>query len=620
MSENDRPFEEAIAKSEERSPELIELEATLANSWSPQQQRSMREQLLRITRLVSAHYTDVTLIGSGGMSQVYRATHKLLRHQVAIKVLNVSDLVDESHAKRLRAEAMAIKELTHPNIVSMREFNVAEETAYLVMDYVDGAPLSTLIASGARMSDSAFCHTFEQVCQALEHAHTHGVIHRDIKPSNIMIARAGDPRERVKLVDFGIAKVDGATGTAGLTQTGDILGTPLYMSPEQSMGRSLDQRSDIYALGCIMYECIAGRPPIVGENILQIVHSRINQEPPSFKQLGVECSPALEAIVRKSLAIDPGARFQNAAELRTALADPSGFVLATAAPKGKVPNKLVMAALLALSVAVATGALWVHNRLDSANKSTKTATTADSSMLSGKQPDNALTIVSQINTAKKLIEQGDRQSAYTIIKPLAVERENTMRALGQLGPQYFPLILQLYGRTLSRLDKEYDTAKDCFEQALKMQAESNSPPRDIAKTHMYLADLLIRDRNLGEPGNAIPGDYSAAIREYEKALQLVDRDPSPIPPEPPLELEIAICSKLAHAFDSVVNKPAQAEPYYKRVAKLQFNLMPWDAAKSLETLGVFYDNHGQKSKAEAAFKTAAQLRHYGKSRPVTFPF
>lgn len=583
---------------DDKPSELTDIEVTRKTPSSPGQPIALADHLQKVTGLVDDRYSEVAFLGSGGMGHVFRAKHKLLGHLVAIKVLNSGDVADPTQLKRLQSEAKAIKQLTHPNIVSMREFDIAQETAYLVMDYVDGKPLSALIAAGARMSESEFLDTFDQACQALSHAHSRGVIHRDIKPSNIMIADGGDGRERVKLVDFGIAKIEERGGAPELrvTQTGELLGTPLYMSPEQSMGRSLDKRSDLYALGCIMYECIAGRPPIMGENLLDTVHKRLHQEPPTFKQLGITCSPGIEAIIRKCLVIDPEQRFQSADELRSALSDPDKFaVAARPTTQSKASLYWMCGAIVAcLALVLMVTVKWYNAPVAPNVSARQTAPkeTFDS-------------VLSKMVAAGSLMEKNQGKLAQPILEPLVRNRQETTQALGKNGATEYANIVRMYGRSFFGDDDQYEKSRSLLNQALQLQAEADPRSKETAHTHKDLGDLLMRDRYLGsQDKKEIPADVSGAVREYQTALNILQND------DRQGKLESEIRTALAFALERL-EKYDQAETQLKSAAKLDLKnhpLHPSEAADAFDSLGHFYDARGQKKKAEQAFKYAAALR------------
>lgn len=263
-------------------------------------------------------------IGEGGMSVVYKAYDKLLNRNVAIKLLTETRLRDDKSRARFKQEARATARLNHPNIVRVHEFEFGDDSPpYLVMDYIEGTPLSDLIVMEGRIGPNRTVEIALQVVSALDQAHSFGVVHRDLKPSNIIVSKSDDGKDHAFVVDFGIAKLlpqDGL-GVTQLTQTGEVFGSPLYMSPEQCMGSSMDGRSDIYSFGCVLYEMLTGRPPFVGENPVHTVMKQLHDDPLPFKKVrsDTQIPQALERLVMSCLAKKPGERYDSAALLKADL-------------------------------------------------------------------------------------------------------------------------------------------------------------------------------------------------------------------------------------------------------------------------------------------------------------
>jgi len=273
-----------------------------------------------VERNLGDKYEVLSLLGRGGMGAVYKVRDRSLQQIFAVKVLKSNLVEDASSVKRFEREAQAASALTHPNLVAVYDFGVGREGApYLVMDYVDGTSLEELIKKERFIDVPHALDIFSQVAEAASYAHVRGVIHRDIKPNNILITRAESGLDFVKLIDFGIAKVlpSEARATQNLTQTGEIFGSPLYMSPEQCQGQRLDARSDIYSIGCVMYEALAGKPPFQGDNPVQTILKHINSDPTLFSELKLSyrIAPDLERVVMHCLEKQPGDRYQTADEL-----------------------------------------------------------------------------------------------------------------------------------------------------------------------------------------------------------------------------------------------------------------------------------------------------------------
>jgi len=274
-----------------------------------------------IGTIIDKHYEIMSIIGSGGMSVVYVAKDIRLKKIVALKMMLPHLVANPLSMQRFQQEAEAASNLNHPNVVGVHNFGVSKSTQpYLIMDYCQGIALGALIAQSGRLDLDRAVPIFIQIASALAHAHEKGVIHRDLKPSNILVTQSSENRDLIKIVDFGIAKILPQEGreAAQLTQTGEIFGSPMYMSPEQCRGERLDVRSDIYSMGCVMYETLTGGPPIEGANMLEILFKHINEMPPRLTQTasGLPFPPKLEAIVFKTLAKDPNERYQTMTALR----------------------------------------------------------------------------------------------------------------------------------------------------------------------------------------------------------------------------------------------------------------------------------------------------------------
>ena len=270
----------------------------------------------------SDRYELVRHVARGGMAQVYLAKDLLLDRPVALKVLFPELSVDQSFVERFRREAQAAANLSHPNIVSIYDWGQGEHTYFIVMEYIDGHTLSSLIRQGAPgpqdqpltpLDAGRAAAIGADVASALEFAHRHNVIHRDVKPGNVLIDKSG----QVKVTDFGIARAVGAK--EGLTQTGAVMGTATYFSPEQAQGYAVDARSDIYSLGVVLYEMVVGRTPFEGDNPVAIAYKHVREEPVLPSVANPAVPKAFEAIVMQAMAKDPAARYQTADALRADL-------------------------------------------------------------------------------------------------------------------------------------------------------------------------------------------------------------------------------------------------------------------------------------------------------------
>jgi serine/threonine-protein kinase len=259
-------------------------------------------------------YNIIGELGQGAMGTVYKAVDPLIDRVVAIKTINLSLALDEKdeYESRFYQEAKAAGRLSHPNIVTIYDVGKTDDIAYIAMEFLQGRELRNVLNDGKRMSVEQVINIVAQVAQGLAYAHEHGIVHRDVKPSNIMIVRDG----HVKITDFGIARMASA---AVRTQTGMVLGSPKYMSPEQVVGKLTDQRSDIFSLGVMLYEMLTGQAPFAGENINAIMYQTLNSVPPPPSTLSPAVPEMLNFIVAKALAKKLEHRYQDAKEFASDL-------------------------------------------------------------------------------------------------------------------------------------------------------------------------------------------------------------------------------------------------------------------------------------------------------------
>jgi serine/threonine-protein kinase len=247
------------------------------------------------------------------MAKVFRGEDTVLGRAVAIKVLAPQFADDPNFVTRFRREAQAAARISNQNLVSVFDTGSDDGVHYIVMEYVEGKTLAEFLTGGGRiMPDRAIDITMD-VCRALEAAHAQGVIHRDIKPGNIMI----DPRGQVKVTDFGIARM--VTTSETIAETAAVLGTASYLSPEQAQGQAVDGRSDLYSLGCVLYEMVTGRPPFLGESPVAVASKHVLEQPTAPSKLNRDVTPDLDAVILRAMAKNPANRYQSAEEFRADL-------------------------------------------------------------------------------------------------------------------------------------------------------------------------------------------------------------------------------------------------------------------------------------------------------------
>lgn len=300
------------------------------------------------------HYRLVARLGAGGMGVVYRAHDEHLDCDVALKVLPVTRLTDETARKRFRTEALTLAKLKHPNIATVHDFDTDDGVDFLVMEYVDGVTLIQKLAQGT-LPEKELLPLGSDIASTLEAAHSQGVVHRDLKPGNIMLTAGG----HVKLLDFGLAKllhVSDTAATETLSQPQRAIGTLPYMAPEQVQGKPPDCRSDLYSLGAVFYELATGRRPLPADGVAQLIHAILFEAPVRPRELNSRVSAELERIILKCLEKDPENRYQSAKEISVdlrrlgAAASISGVGAARIPNPRKTTNKTLMVGLAGLFV------------------------------------------------------------------------------------------------------------------------------------------------------------------------------------------------------------------------------------------------------------------------------
>jgi serine/threonine-protein kinase len=271
----------------------------------------------RLQQALGQEFTVGPLLGQGGFAAVFRVRDTTLNRDVAVKVLDLDLAPSPTLAERFLREAQTIARLEHPHIVPIYKVGRHEEVLYIIMRCIDGPSLRQLLGTHRRLSVGDAARIARQVADALAYAHSHDIVHRDIKPDNILLDRTG----HVLVTDFGIAKAAQAATAAQLTTEGMIIGTPQYMSPEQAAGDTVDGRSDIYSLGIVLYQMLAGAPPFDGDSSAAILAKQLTQTPSAIRRHRPDVSEDLAFVLEHTLEKDPGRRFQTAAELSRALVD-----------------------------------------------------------------------------------------------------------------------------------------------------------------------------------------------------------------------------------------------------------------------------------------------------------
>jgi serine/threonine-protein kinase len=268
--------------------------------------------MVQLKQALSDRYVVERPIGRGGMAQVYEGTDTVLGRTVAIKVLAEHYTRDEAFVRRFRREAQAAAKLNHPGVVSVFDTGSDGDVQYIVMEYVQGRTLAEVLTQEGRLPPDKAADIAAQAADSLAFAHEAGLVHRDVKPGNIMLTEEGT----VKVMDFGIAR---ALEAETITQTATVFGTASYLSPEQARGERVDHRSDIYSLGVVLYEMLAGRAPFAADSAVAIAYKHVSEPPPPLREIAPEVPSWLEAVTLRAMAKDPAERYQSASAMATDL-------------------------------------------------------------------------------------------------------------------------------------------------------------------------------------------------------------------------------------------------------------------------------------------------------------
>jgi serine/threonine-protein kinase len=260
-----------------------------------------------VGELISDRYELEELVGSGGMSSVYRAHDRLLERSVALKILHEQYTRDEDYVERFRREARAVAQLAHPNIVTVIDRGEQDGRQFIVFEYIDGLNLKELVEQEGPLGPREAIELALQVARGLAFAHDQGLVHRDVKPQNVLLDGDG----RAKVTDFGIAR---SLDVDGMTVTGTIMGTSNYIAPEQARGQPVDEQTDVYSLGCVLYELLAGDVPFDGDNFVTVAMRHVNDPVPSIRDVRSDVTPRLDWAIQQAMAKDRSERYDSMAD------------------------------------------------------------------------------------------------------------------------------------------------------------------------------------------------------------------------------------------------------------------------------------------------------------------
>jgi len=476
-------------------------------------------------RTLSGKYRLLSRVGEGAMGTVYLAEHTALRKKVAVKVLHPDLGMDDELIKRFQLEGIAAGKFTHPNAIQIFDFDRGDgDVFYLAMEYVEGKSLKSLIQEKGVIPAAEAIPLVRQVLSALAEAHRQGIVHRDLKPENIMVTEAAEGGLTIKILDFGISKLrDLRSGDPLLTQTGRIIGTPLYMAPEQMSGDPVDHRADLYAVALILYEMLTGSPPFDGENVSQILYKKsVEKAPrPSSANPDARIPEDLDRLIGKALERRPDDRFRTAQEMIDALLSVRAGRIAVSRPptRGASPaRRVAIAAAAVLALAAAAyflgpalfgpgGAPAPPPRLSAKPAAERTEIESRYvSLLEGARDSlRARELTAALGQAEKAVMMECRDSEAYFVRGLAHFRRGDLDAAGadidealRMDPAYVDAICARGWLAFGRRD--YAASRASFESARRL-----APRSAAALTGLGAVEFEERDRE-------------SAVRRLEEAI------------------------------------------------------------------------------------------------------
>jgi serine/threonine-protein kinase len=576
-------------------------------------------------QLVDGRYRVLSVIASGGFGCVYKVRDVLLKKTFALKTLHPIAASDKTML-RLQKEAQAAAMLNHPNLVGAVNFGfIDQRQPYLVMEFLEGPTLAQYLKQHTRIPWESALQIFIPVCYAMASAHDQGVIHRDIKPSNIILTGDVNSPEKnfiPKVVDFGIAKLQLGDESQALTKTGDVFGTPLYMSPEQCAGAGVDSRSDIYALGCVLFEALTGTPPFQGNTPLETMMRHATGEPPSLKEasLGLKFPEALEKLVSRMLAKDSRDRYQSFMEvghdlllLQTGDVDQMRVIAvpvrSLSIEHGKKPDWFLFSLGVIVGFMIAGSFAWaIFIDLQNTERATVQPQEAHVGHMSNidkfaaeAQRDifhEAIEPMEKIvetniaaNEIKRSQEQGEYAKAAELRQQQIAMDEKTLRSNDpQIAKDIFDLAY------CYQLDKKYALAESRFKQAITIREKIEPDSALLANSFLALGDCY---GNQGKYAQAEP-QYRQALATFEKALGT--DHPSTVT----CIIRLAMCCAGA-------SKYAEAESLFKRAITIRGKLLGPDhpqVADCLIALATCDQLQHKYAEAEELLKRAAAIRQH----------
>ena len=400
---------------------------------------------MKIGQIIKERYEIVEILGEGGMAFVYKARDKQLQRDVAIKTLKPNYVNQEKFVDRFRREAQTAANLNHPNIVQIFDWGIEDEP-YFVMEYIEGNTLTSIISGNRTVGLNDILYIGSQVANGLKEAHKHGLVHRDIKPGNIMIT----PDGKVKVTDFGIVSLQNEE--SDITKTGAVLGTASYISPEQAQGKPVSFESDLYSLGTVLYELIAGKPPFMGDSPIATATKHLTDKPEKLSNYRKDIPKALENAILKLLEKRPSDRFKSAEDLRALLLQQRKQIQINQTQENlvdltnpKIKFRFTLPALV-ISVALVFGTVWaLSNVFDGLPVDGGAPTLVEIPDLTGSEQAQALNdlqslgfIVGIENAADSSVPAGfvitTQPLANTVTNP-----DTLVTIIVSVGPEAFPV-------------------------------------------------------------------------------------------------------------------------------------------------------------------------------------
>jgi serine/threonine protein kinase len=504
-----------------------------------------------IGTVVDGRFAIDSLLGKGGMSSVYKARHLALQQDVAIKILSGSIDKDKAGTERFHREAQAVAGLDHPNIIRVMAFGVTENgTNYIVMQYLAGRSLSAVI-SDAQIDMKQALEMFAQIASALACAHEKSVLHRDLKPSNVIVLDVPDGTTLLKVIDFGLAKFlpDAGKGMQQLTQTGEVFGSPAYMSPEQCTGQSLDTRSDVYSFGCLMYETITGRPVFEEENAAMTLFKQVHGTPLSMNQVcnRHDIPSEMNQLVLGCLAKGPKERPQSMQELQAQLvslkdrlADLPRMVPGEKVEKQKPlrarrPRSGMLVACICVLLAATVSLLFIYVSNNMASRIPVAPGKRERALDLLEKADRYCS-EHELRSLKILEESGDKTAILLWTRAVEAARNEQNESL--LRRSCFGL-----GSTLRALGRPKDALKPL------MEAEQiTRDPKDLFKARDFIMTCLVELKDYGAASKYLakqesvvnPTIYQRSQIALYKGILSTDKDPAYA------VQQLKECIKLAH--------------------------------------------------------------------------